>query len=117
MIKILLISALASLTTSFSEKAPGYMLISSSTGQKDPVKERKLKSVHSEIESLANLREYYVAKMTRYRARAARYEFQGANLEVSKELAQLADQIEGIVKQIETELARLEQMRQVLEES
>ena len=78
------------------------------------MRQRQLKVLNDEIESLINLRDYYVAKMTRLRNRAARLEFQEGNLEEAKQLYIDADRIEGVVKQIESELARLEQQRSKL---
>jgi len=110
MMKALLIAALALLAPLSQEVPIGVFAVSQ--GQKERAELKKQKSATSlqtEIESLANLRDYYVARMTRYRNRAARIEFQeGGDLELAKQLAQHADQLEGVVKQIEMELSRLE---------
>ena len=117
MIKILMISFLTAMCVPISQEWSSALAASISSPGKTHTKafkERELKVLNNELESLVNLKDYYVAKMTRYRNRASRLEFQEGNLEVSKLLALEADKIEGIVKQIEEEIGRLEQLREKL---
>lgn len=79
-----------------------------------PGKQKTLEDLNNEIESLANLRDYYSAKVARYRDRATRYEFQGDNLQESKKLSKEADKLEEVVKQIDAEIAILEKKRSAM---
>ena len=115
MMKVLLFSALTLMVAPFSQEGARTILAASICPQNniptDPVKQRKLNVLNDEIESLTNLRDYYAAKMARYRNRASSYEFQGSDPEESKKLLSDADKLQGVVEQIEAELARKEQER------
>jgi len=121
MIKVFLISVCSLAVVPFAQEGARYMLTSSispssppAAPARSPAKERELNMLSNEIESLTNLRDYYVAKMTRYRNKASRLEFQEMGLDESKELMELADKLEGIVEQIEEEIVRLEQVKESL---
>src|SRR3990167_9250937 len=112
MIKMLLLSVCAFAVVPFAQEGTRHMLAASvpaaTKANKQATKDRELNVLSNKIESLANLRDYYVAKMTRYRNKASRLEYQGQNFEESKELADFANKLEGIVDQIDEEIARLE---------
>jgi hypothetical protein len=112
LMRVLLVSLLA-LVIPLSQEVPEVYLASALAPkmrtEKSITEDLIIRYRRHEIESLANLREYYIARMTRYRNRALRIEFQeGGDLELARQLLQHAEQLESIVKQIEMELVRLE---------
>ena len=70
-----------------------------------------------QIESLANLKDYYLAKAARFRNRANRYQFQtgGANYPEAKKLWKEADEYDNIVHRINEELVQLERQKSSVE--
>ena len=117
MIKVVLVAMLA--CTGFAKEPSLFLAASTSpppvqTSKSDYVKQKELETLNNEIEALVNLRDYYSAKMTRYRNKAARYEFQGDHVEEAKQHASDADKIEGVIRQIDEEIASLEKQRNVL---
>ena len=103
--KALLLSALA-LLAPFSQEAQGPILAASKVAQ-----EKEMVSIQNEIEALINLRDYYTARMMRFRSRAARLEYQkNADPAMARQFNEYAEQLEGIIEQIELEIVRLEYM-------
>lgn len=72
--------------------------------------EKEYRYVVRQIDSLTNLKDYYMAKATRFRNRANRYQYQngGANYPEAKKLWREADEYDNIVKRINDELEDLE---------
>lgn len=79
--------------------------------------QRDIQAKECEIESLGNLRDYYVAKSTRLKNRADRYQFQNnnSNLVEARRLYKQAQEADCTVQKIDEEIERREMEKEELE--